>query len=238
MSWLKVEPYSVSKASLITLSMTVSRKGAKPVLNVSFPSTLSGLLGFDAEGVENCEVHMGRAEHAGQMWVKPVKDAGFNLRRLKQAITIRVPVPAGLLLKEQSETLNYTRHESGGFVISLPPWAVPGESEDVNANASPDDRPAALEVRGKVLIFGGREINLTPSQAVCADLLVTNFGKAVDTETMIAELKELEPKSGATPELVRNWVNGVALHLQNNGWPLVLAQGVKGGEWRMRRAMT
>jgi hypothetical protein len=239
MSWLKIQPDQVRKASRITISLSLGKK-SKPTFNVSFPSTLSGPFGFDADGIKHCDIHRGEDDHAGMMWVQPVKGEGFNVRRLTFTVTVRMTPPAGLALREQSASLDYETHPEGGFVVKLPDWAVPGQSGDVTTGADADARPAALEVDGTRLILGGREIVMSTSQAIIADLLVTNFGKVIDTKTIIAELNVLEPKTSATPDAVKGLVTSLAERLHAQDWPILIVQsaGVTGLSWRMRRAVT
>lgn len=233
MTWIKLESPTAKAASQITVTLTEGGSRGKASLNISFPSSLSGTLGFDAEGVERCDVHLGSGILAGKVWVQPVKEGAFSFKRLKFAITVRLPAPAGLPLKGRSQGVDYEKQEAGGFVCALPSWAVAGGE----AAKAPEEKPGSLQMYGRGLMYGGTEVMLTESQVLLAKVLIEKFGEQVSRSDAIKAVSVNTDLAERAKTQLDEWVKKLSVTLAEKDIPLRIVTHGRTG-FTMRRAVT
>jgi len=233
MTWIKLESPTAKAASQITVTLTEGGSRGKASLNISFPSSLSGTLGFDAQGVERCDVHMGSGVLAGKVWVQPTKEGAFSFKRLKFAITVRLPCPAGLPLKGRSQGVDYQRQELGGFVCALPSWAVAGGE----VAKAPEEKPGSLYMYSRTLVHGATEVTLTEPQARLAEVLIENFGEQVSRADVIKAVSVNADLAERAKTQLDEWVKKLSATLAEKDIPVRIVTHGRTG-FTMRRAVT
>lgn len=231
MTWIKLESPTAKAASQITITLTEGGSRGKASLNISFPSSLSGMLGFDADGVERCDVHLGSGTLAGKVWVQPTKEGAFSFKRLKFAITVRLPAPAGLPLKGRSQSVDYQRQELGGFVCALPSWAVAG------GEVAKESKPGSLLVNVRTLVHGATEVILTEPQARLAEVLIENFGEQVSRADVIKAVSVNADLAERAKTQLDEWVKKLSATLAEKDIPVRIVTHGRTG-FTMRRAVT
>jgi hypothetical protein len=230
MSWTKIISKATKEKSKIKFSIATAGKGNRfYYYYISFPSAISGQLGFEKSDIERVDIMLGSEENDGKLCIVPCADGEFKIKRLINAITIKTNIPAGVMEREDQALLDYTKLESGGFVISLPEWALPLQRKNKN------EKPGSLLIQGNTLIYGSREIKFPSAQLFLVKFLVDAFGTAIDTNELYAQMCKIDSigmKDGANIYAIAGKINesfksvGMLLTIETKGSDILLRRSI------------
>ncbi len=226
MSWVQLQPVAAQKKSTISVRLMASR-GEKGTVVIGIPSAISGTLGFDK--FDTAAIFMGEGKFAGKMLVRPAGD--FKIKRLQHALTLRMPMPAGVRMRPSVANQAYTKADDGpGFVIDLPDFLKPGA-----ALPPAGPQPASLRLNGVILEMGAKSISLTKTEAALVDRLMKDWGKCVRKEVLHDEIYALDPDGGADVKIIDVVIHNVRKKLRDKQIPLHI-ETHWGAGYELRRA--
>lgn len=234
MSWQRIEPPSVRKASQISITLSVIK--GKGRIIVSVPSAVAAQHGFEKS--EHANVFMGDSENAGKVWIAP-NGNDYKIGRLKHCVTVRPACPPGVTLRDNSATVDYEPGPNKlGIIFTLPTWLTAAtEAQRLEATGvAASEKPGSLEIKGNLMTLGAKTLSLTKSESIIMRLLDDNWGSCVRKQQILDELYSLDPNGGAEEKIIDVWIHKLRKKFEDKQMDLIIVTH-RGTGYELRRAV-
>lgn len=235
-TWTKIESSASRKASQATLTLMITKTG-KGRLIVSLPNTAVAKCGL--ENADKADLFFGDGDNAGKLLVAPAVGGEHNVKKLMHAVCIWFDPPGGVALKKSTTQVDYESHPEGGFIIDLPPWALPGSSPHY-VNQEPGitlPKPGSLELNGNTLSLGNKTLTLTKSEAIVVGELLSHYGKCLTKRQLLDALYALDPNGVADDKIIDVWIFKLRKKLEERGFDLTIMTH-RGNGYELRRPVS
>jgi hypothetical protein len=202
MTWTKIISPKKIAASQIKASIAKTAgpgRGYSKILAlyISIPTAIAG---SNWEKDDRFDAFWGEGENEGRLMLTPGKEGEFAVRRLKFAISLRLPCHPGFAREERKSMPCAFERDKTSFIVTIPfkEWCeasperkladalvqelVPPKDTSGNGNALP-------QVRGRYIIIGQDNLRASSVEGAAAmKYLVQNIGERVSSDQLITAI--------------------------------------------------